>query len=380
MNASHEYNYDYFGKGFSPTKTSMMKGVNMLLVSANLRPNGTIDPRRKIECKKYLWNYLHYLSYNNKSNPLKELDHLGKTNTIQDFENLADHIVKTNVTKKIRKMDIIEYINKLILRNQSSIRIPMLTKIQHKTRVVKNRTNIVVSRTGNEPEKQIQETTIYLSQPLSSSEYQNRRNNTRIEYKNVNATKNANVNVNNVVSNVNVNTTSMTLENIKVELDKIDQINKDVQYKIDVLQEQQVMLMQKKKQLEKMNSSNVNARIQSELKDLKIEALTSDMKEQEHMNILKLNKLKAIILQLHERNDRDSECKEMLKILKGEIEKCRELRDTIDKIATNVPETIPINVKPLLNVKFTKKNANSGSINSSNSVTLNLKKPQPPMQ
>ena len=103
MNASHEYNYDYFGKGFSPTKTSMMKGVNMLLVSANLRPNGTIDPRRKIECKKYLWNYLHYLSYNNKSNPLKELDHLGKTNTIQDFENLADHIVKTNVTKKIRK-------------------------------------------------------------------------------------------------------------------------------------------------------------------------------------------------------------------------------------------------------------------------------------
>ena len=70
----------------------------------------------------------------------------------------------------------------------------------------------------------------------------------------------------------------------------------------------------------------------------------------------------------------------MLKILKGEIEKCRELRDTIDKIATNVPETIPINVKPLLNVKFTKKNANSGSINSSNSVTLNLKKPQPPMQ
>ena len=137
-----------------------------------------------------------------------------------------------------------------------------------------------------------------------------------------------------------------------------------IKEKLEELNKNQEKLNEKKEDL--IENKNSVDKYETELKDIEIKELQSELKEQENLHIIKINELKRDLLKSKvEKNDSYEETLELLRL---ELDKCKKLKITIDNM-TNVNDmTIPINVKPKLNVKL----INSMSNSRKNSVTLKL--------
>ena len=194
----------------------------------------------------------------------------------------------------------------------------------------------------------------------------NNANAKNVNTKNVNANKPSNANNSNVSTQpINANTTNTNskkqeeLAIIKEELTKIENDNKELEEKIKVLQENQLSFEQQRETLEPHEKEKYQ--------ELEIKELKSELLEQEKNNIIKLNELKKIIFEL--KNSRnDTECKEILDLMKLELANCKMLRDRVDTLS-EITTNIDVNMKPELKMKL--ENPENGS--KGNSVTLKLK-------